>query len=60
VFVILIFVLVFTAQKLSNIPGVGEVVEKFSRWIMSIVYIGLGVFIVYENQTIQTLISFFN
>ena len=60
VFVILIFVLVFTAQKLSNIPGVGEIVERFSRWIMSIVYIGLGVFIVYENQTIQTLISFLN
>jgi cadmium resistance transport/sequestration family protein len=34
VFLILIFFLVFTAQKLSNIPGVGEIVEKFSRWIM--------------------------
>jgi|TARA_B100001105_G_C22346448_1_gene423710 cadmium resistance transport/sequestration family protein len=60
VFLILIFVLVFTAQRLSNIPGIEEIVEKFSRWIMATVYIGLGVFIIYENQTIQTLISFLN
>ncbi|MEN1970113.1 CadD family cadmium resistance transporter [Lentibacillus sp. N15] len=60
VFVVLIFVLVFTAQKLSNIPGIGEVVEKFSRWIMATVYIVLGVFIIYENETIQTLLSFLN
>lgn len=57
-FIILIFILVFTAQKLANIPGVGEVIEKFSRWIMAIIYIGLGLFIIIENDTIQTLISF--
>ena len=50
-FVILIFILVFTAQKLANIPGLGEVIERFSRWIMSIVYIGLGLFIIIENGT---------
>lgn len=60
VFLILIFILVFTAQKLSEIPGIGEVVEKFSRWIMATIYIALGVFIIYENETIQTLISFLN
>lgn len=58
VFLVLIFVLVFTAQQLSAIPGVGEVVEKFSRWIMAIVYIGLGLFIIIENNTIQTIIGF--
>lgn len=60
IFVILIYVLVFTAQKLSKIEGVGEVVEKYSRWIMAIVYIGLGIFILVENETIQTIISFFS
>ena len=44
VFLILIFFLVFTAQKLANIPGVGEIVEKFSRWIMAVIYIALGLF----------------
>jgi cadmium resistance transport/sequestration family protein len=59
VFLILIFFLVFTAQKLSNIPGVGEIVEKFSRWIMVIIYIALGIlFIIIENDTIQTILGF--
>ncbi|GAB1614137.1 cadmium transporter [Mammaliicoccus lentus] len=58
VFVTLIFILVFTAQNLANIPGIGEVVEKFSRWIMAVIYIALGVFIVIENKTISTLLSF--
>ena len=58
VFLILIFVLVYSAQKLANISGVGEIVEKFSRWIMAVIYIGLGLFIIIENNTIQTIIDF--
>ena len=57
VFLILIFVLVYTAQRLANISGIGEIVEKFSRWIMAVIYIGLGLFIIIENNTIQTIIS---
>ncbi|MCE5030263.1 CadD family cadmium resistance transporter [Staphylococcus epidermidis] len=58
VFLILIFFLVFTAQKLANIPGVGEIVEKFGRWIMAVIYIALGSFIIIENDTIQTILGF--
>ena len=50
------FVLIYT-QRLANISGVGEIVEKFSRWIM-VIYIGLGLFIIIENNTIQTIIGF--
>ncbi|MCD4886117.1 CadD family cadmium resistance transporter [Staphylococcus aureus] len=57
-FVFLIFFLVFTAQKLANIPGVGEIVEKFGRWIMAVIYIALGLFIIIENDTIQTILGF--
>ena len=49
VFLILIFVLVYTAQRLANISGVGEIVEKFSRWIMAVIYIGLGLFIIIKD-----------
>ena len=55
VFLVLIYVLVFTAQKLASIPEIGETVEKFSRWIMAVVYIGLGLFIIIENHTLQTI-----
>ena len=58
VFLVLIFFLVFTAQKLARIPGVGEIVEKFSRWIMAVIYIALGLFIIIENETIQTILGF--
>ena len=38
VFLILIFFLVFTAQKLANIPGVGEIVENLvvGLWLLFI------------------------
>ncbi|RDY66948.1 cadmium transporter [Halobacillus trueperi] len=59
VFIILIYLLVFTAQKIVHITGIGEVIEKYSRWVMAVIYIGLGSFIIYENNTIQTIVSFF-
>lgn len=57
-FVVLIFVLVFTAQKLTDIPGVGEITEKFGRWVMASIYIGLGVYIFVINGTLGSLLSF--
>lgn len=58
VFVMLIFVLIYTAQRLANIKDIGEIVEKFSRWIMAVVYIALGIFIIVENDTLTTLFHF--
>lgn len=58
VFVIMIYLLVLSAQKLSKVPGIGETVEKYNRWIMAVNYIGLGLYIIIENRTIQTLLSF--
>ena len=58
VFLVLIFFLVFNSTKLARIPGVGEIVEKFSRWIMAVIYIALGLFIIIENETIQTILGF--
>lgn len=58
-FLLLIFVMIYTAQKLVAIKGIGEIIEKFSRWIMAIVYVGLGLFIIVENNTIQTIVSLF-
>lgn len=55
IFIILILVLVFSAQLLSQIPGIGEIIERFNRWIMAVIYIGLGLFIIIENETIQTI-----
>src|SRR5699024_3950225 len=60
IFIMLIFTLAFVARALSKIPGIKKVVGKFSRWIIVVVYTALGVFIIYENETIQTFFSFLN
>ena len=57
VFLVLIFFSIHST-KLARIPGVGEIVEKFSRWIMAVIYIALGLFIIIENETIQTILGF--
>ncbi|AXF57983.1 hypothetical protein DT065_12805 [Salicibibacter kimchii] len=34
-----------------------EKIEKYERWIVPIVFIGLGLYIMYANGTFNTLIS---
>ena len=49
VFLIMIFLLVFIAQKSVSIPTVGTVLEKYSRWFIGIVYIFIGGSVLIEN-----------
>jgi len=58
VFLIMIYLLVFTAQKISCLPGVGEFIERYNRWVISAIYIGLGLLIILENGTIPQLLKF--
>ncbi|KEK14070.1 cadmium transporter [Limosilactobacillus reuteri] len=57
VFLIMIFLLVFIAQKSVSIPTVGTVLEKYSRWFIGIVYIFIGGSILIENGSIQLFIN---
>lgn len=58
VFVISIAILCFISYKLAKISFVSETLEKYERIIIPIVFIGLGIFILVENGTIQTLLGF--
>ena len=58
VFLIMIFLLVFIAQKSVSIPTVGTVLEKYSRWFIGIVYIFIGGSVLIENGSIQLFINF--
>lgn len=60
VFLVMIYLLVFTAQKISCIPGVGDFIERYNRWVISAIYVGLGLFIVLENGTLNHLVHFFS
>ena len=57
VFLIMIFLLVFIAQKSVSIPTVGTVLEKYSRWFIGIIYIFIGGSVLIENGSIQLFIN---
>ena len=54
-FLVMIYLLVFSAQKLAQVPSVGETLEKYSRWFIAVVYLGLGLYILIENNSFDML-----
>lgn len=54
-FLVMIYLLVFSAQKLAQVPSVGETLEKYSRWFIAVVYLGLGMYILIENNSFNML-----
>ena len=54
-FLVMIYLLVFSAQKLAQVPSVGETLEKYSRWFIASVYLGLGIHILIENNSFDML-----
>lgn len=54
-FLVMIYLLVFSAQKLAQVPSVGETLEKYSRWFIAAVYLGLGMYILIENNSFDML-----
>ena len=54
-FLVMIYLLVFSAQKLAQVSSVGETLEKYSRWFIAIVYLGLGIYILIENNSFDIL-----
>src|SRR5699024_12406604 len=54
-FLVMIYLLVFSAQKLAQVPSVGETLEKYSRWFIAVVYLGLGIYILIENNSFDKI-----
>ena len=48
-------ILYIQAQKLAQVPSVGETLEKYSRWFIAVVYLGLGMYILIENNIFDML-----
>lgn len=57
VFSIGMIALVEASRLLSAIPGVSETIEQYERFIIPVVFVTLGLYILIENGTIQTLFS---
>lgn len=58
-FLAMIHLLVFSAQKLAQVPSVEETLEKYSRWFIAVVYLGLGMYILIENNSFDMLRTVF-
>ena len=56
VFVIGIIILCEISRVLSSIPLIFETIEKYERIIVPLVFILLGLYIMYENGTIETFL----
>ena len=56
VFVIGIIILCEISRVLSSIPLISETIEKYERIIVPVVFILLGLYIMYENGTIETFL----
>lgn len=60
VFIIGIFLLCQSAKRFATIPMIGGIIERYGRIIVPVIFIGLGIYILVENGTINYLISFYN
>ena len=58
VFTIGIIIFCELSRRLSSIPLISETIEKYERIIVPLVFIPLGLYIMYENGTIETFLNF--
>lgn len=57
VFAISVAILCYVSYRLSKITLISETIENYQRVVVSLVFIGLGIYIMMENGTIQTLLG---
>ena len=57
IFALGILVLCKLSQNLVSISAIGEIVEKYEKIIVPVMFIGLGLYILTENGTINYFIS---
>lgn len=58
VFAIGVIIFCELSRMLSSIPLISETIEKYKRIIVPLVFIPLGLYIMYESGTIETFLNF--
>lgn len=58
VFMIMVGVLCLISYRLASLNFVSDKIEKYERWIVPIVFMRLGIYILFENGTFNALFSF--
>ncbi len=60
VFLVMVAIWCFIGYRLAAFKYVSETLDKYGRWIIPLVFIGLGIYIILENETLTTLWNLFN
>ncbi|MEC1743011.1 MULTISPECIES: CadD family cadmium resistance transporter [Calidifontibacillus/Schinkia group] len=58
-FLIMVAIWCLLGYRLARFRFVSETLEKYGRWIIPIVFIGLGIYIMLENELFTSLINLF-
>jgi cadmium resistance protein CadD (predicted permease) len=53
-------VLLYLCQRVSAVKGISETVEKYEKIIVPIVFLALGIMIMFENGTFSMILNWFN
>lgn len=57
-FAVLVALLCYISARLAAVPAFAEKIEKHQRWIVPLVFIALGLYILVENGTFSALFAF--
>jgi len=60
IFLLMVAIWCFLGYRLAAFRHVSEILEKYGRWIIPIVFVGLGIYIMVENETFNSLWNLFN
>ncbi|QQK76144.1 CadD family cadmium resistance transporter [Salicibibacter cibarius] len=58
VFFIMVGVLCYVSYRLANLRLISEKIKKYERWLVPVVFIGLGIYIMAENGVFHVLLPF--
>lgn len=59
-FLVMVSVWCFIGYRLARFRYVSETLEKYGQWIIPIVFVGLGIYIMIETGTLGTIIDLFS
>lgn len=60
IYYVLAAVLLYLCRRVAAVKGISETVEKYEKIIVPIVFVALGLMIMYENDTFTFMSSWFN
>lgn len=58
-FMVMVAIWCFLGYRLARFRHVSETLEKYGRWIIPIVFVGLGFYIMIETGTIEAILNLF-